>query len=305
VRRGRSEELTGELREIAEICDRLVREMDFRFLYDKRRTALSIGYDLEKDLREPACYDLLASEARIGYFVAIAKGDIPQEAWFQLGRTHTMIRGTCMLLSWTGTMFEYLMPVLWMRHYAGTMTERSVRAVIRAQREDARRKGVPRGISEAACLAKERFGYKAFGLPELALHRVPKSVVVSPYACFLAAALEPAAVVANLRQMEEFGWTGRYGYYESIQYTSGGAEPIRIWMAHHQGMSLLAITNLLFDNQIQQYFHAEPQVMATELLLHERVPDVATAAPRPMMLPGGSRARYCRTVKVAFSHESD
>ncbi len=287
VKRGRTEELTEELRKIAEISDRLVREMDFRFLYNRRRKALSVGYDVTRSCRETSCYDLLASESRIAAFVAIAKGDMPQEAWFRLGRTHTMFRGGCVLLSWTGTMFEYLMPVLWMRHYPGTITERSVRAAIRAQRDYARRKGVPWGISESACLgaSSDRFGYRPFGIPELALKRVSDSVVVSPYSSFLAASLEPAAVMANLRQMEDFGWTGRYGYYEAIEYTRTGAEPVRAWMAHHQGMSLLAIANLLFDNQMQQYFHSEPQVLATELLLHERVPSVDVADREPLAFP--------------------
>ena len=287
VKRGRTDELADGLRAIAEICDRLVRDMDFRFLHDKRRKALSIGYDITKSRREPSCYDLLASEARIANFVAIAKGDIPQEAWFRLGRTHAPTRGGSVLLSWTGTMFEYLMPVLWMRHYPGTMTERSVRLVVRAQRDFARRKGVPWGISESACLGTpgDHFGYKAFGIPELAIKRLPDSIVLSPYSSFLAASLDPAAVVANLRQMDDFGWTGRYGFYEAIEYTTRGAEPIRTWMAHHQGMSLLAIVNLLFDNQMQQYFHSEPQVLATELLLHERVSDVTVADSDALAIP--------------------
>jgi cyclic beta-1,2-glucan synthetase len=287
VKRGRTDELSQELRTIADICDRLVREMDFRFLYDKRRKALSIGYDVAKGRRELACYDLLASEARIAIFVGIAKGDVPQEVWFRLGRTHTLSRGGYALLSWTGTMFEYLMPVLWMRHYAGTITERSVRAVIRAQRDYGRRKGVPWGISESACLgaAADRFGYGPFGIPDLALKRIPDSVVVSPYSSFLAVSLDPAAVLANLRQMEDFGWTGRYGYYEAIEYTRTGAKPVRAWMAHHVGMSLLAITNLLFDNQMQQYFHSEPQVLATELLLHERAPYVTVSDQDTLTLP--------------------
>ena len=287
VKRGRTQELADQLRAIAETCDRLVCDMDFSFLYDRRRMALSVGYDVAKISKEAACYDLLASEARIAGFVAIAKGDIPQEAWFRLGRAHTLLRGGYILLSWTGTMFEYLMPVLWMRHYAGTMTERSARAAIRVQRDYARRKGVPWGISESACLGAppDRFGYKPFGIPELALKRIPDSVVVSPYSSFLAVSLDPAATLANLRQMEDFGWTGRYGYYEAIEYTRAGAEPVRTWMAHHQGMSLLAIANLLFDNQMQQYFHSEPHVLATELLLHERVPAVTFADSDGLELP--------------------
>jgi hypothetical protein len=192
-----------------------------------------------------------------------------------------LTRGERVLLSWTGTMFEYLMPVLWMRNYAGTITEQSIRGVVRVQRDYARRKGVPWGISESACLGKgdEDYGYAAFGVPELAMWRAADQLVITPYASFLALSVDPGATLDNLRQMEHFGWTGRYGFFEAIEYTTSGAEPIRSWMAHHQGMALLAIVNLLHDNPMQQYFHAEPQVMATELLLHERLPSTAVAEP--------------------------
>ena len=268
-------ELGAELAEIAGICDRLVREMDFRFLYHRRRKALSIGYDLAAARNEPGCYDLLASESRLSTFIAIAKGDIPQEAWFHLGRGHTMFRGECILLSWTGTMFEYLMPALWMRHYPGTIMERSLSAVVRGQRDYARGKGIPWGISESAWCGEGggSYGYAPFGIPGLALQRRDvDALVVAPYATFLALAVDPAAALKNLRRMEEYGWSGRYGLYEAADYTHAGAELVRSWMAHHQGMSLLAICNLLFDNPMQGYFHAEPHVLATELLLHERLP---------------------------------
>jgi hypothetical protein len=167
-----------------------------------------------------------------------------------------------------------------MRHFPDTITEQSARAVVRAQREYARRKGVPWGISEAACRGREQceYGYAAFGIPELAMKRMDSgALVVSPYSTFLALAVDPHAAIDNLRRMEEFGWVGRYGFYEAADYSEGGAEVIRSWMAHHQGMSLLAACNLLFDNPFQRYFHSEPQVMATELLLHERVPSAAAA----------------------------
>ncbi|MBV9504704.1 MAG: hypothetical protein JO323_06825 [Acidobacteriia bacterium] len=281
ARRGVTKEMAEELRGIANVCDQLVREMDFGFLYDRRKSALSIGFDLGKNRREAACYDLLASEARIAYFVGIAKGDVPQRAWLRLGRTHTLARGERILLSWTGTMFEYLMPALWMRHYDGTITEQSIRVAVRAQRDYGRRKGVPWGISESACLGTKEgdYGYAPFGIPDLAMWRAAENLVISPYSSFLALAVDPSAVAENLRQMEEFGWTGRYGFFEAIEYTRGGAEPIRSWMAHHQGMSLLAIVNLLHSSPLQQYFHSEPQVMATELLLHERLPSTAVAEP--------------------------
>ena len=184
------------------------------------------------------------------------------------------------LISWTGTMFEYLMPALWMRHHPGTITEQSMRAAVQIQREYGRRKGVPWGISESACAGEEgcEYGYSAFGVPELAMKRVDaRSLVISPYATFLALAVDPAAAMKNLRSMEELGWSGRYGFYEAADYSRAGAKLVRSWMAHHQGMSLLAACNLLFDNPIQRCFHAEPQVLATELLLHERVPNTVIA----------------------------
>ncbi|MGA7412935.1 MAG: glucoamylase family protein, partial [Bryobacteraceae bacterium] len=288
VKRGVTKELATQLREIADICDRLVNEMDFSFLYQSRKRALSVGYDVPAGRLESACYDLLASEARMACFVAIAKGDIPQESWFRLGRAYTLFRGERILLSWTGTMFEYLMPALWMRHYPDTIADQSMKAVLRAQREYARRKGVPWGISESACLGEPGADhcYSPFGIPDVAMKAMDRgALVVSPYSSFLATMVDPAAAVKNLRQMQEYGWSGRYGFYESIDYSRAGGEVIRIWMAHHQGMSLLAIANLLFGNPFQKYFHAEPHVLATELLLHERVPDVPITMPERDLLP--------------------
>jgi cyclic beta-1,2-glucan synthetase len=288
VKRGVTRELAAELRAIADLCHRLVREMDFRFLYQPRKKTLSVGYDVTAGKLEPATYNLLASEARMASFVAIAKGDIPQESWFRLGRTHTLFRGEPVLLSWSGTMFEYLMPALWMRHHPDTIVDRSMRTAVYTQREYGKRHGVPWGISESAFLSGPNgaYGYRAFGIPELALRRKDaRNLVISPYSTFLAAAVDPAAAVENLRQMQEYGWLGRYGFYEAIGYSRTGAEAVRMWMAHHQGMSLLAIVNLLFDNPLRQYFHAEPQVLATELLLHERVPAGALADLEHVELP--------------------
>ena len=274
TKRGLTPELAIELSNIAALCGQLVSEMDFRFLYEPRRRALSVGFDQDAGRIAASYYDLLASEARIATFVAVAKGDIPQEAWLHLGRAHTSFEGDAVLLSWTGTMFEYLMPWLWMRHYSGTITHHSLRAALRAQREYARHKGVPWGISESACLESDgSYGYGPFGIPQLALKRIDaRKLVISPYSSFLAAGVDPEAAVQNLKSMEEFGWAGRYGFYEAIDYTRAGGAPVRSWMAHHQGMSLLAICNLLCDQPLQRYFHAEPYVMATELLLHERMP---------------------------------
>jgi cyclic beta-1,2-glucan synthetase len=288
VKRGVTKELAAELRAIADLCHRLVNEMDFRFLYQRRKKTLSVGYDVTAGKLEPASYNLLASEARMATFVSIAKGDISQESWFRLGRTHTQFRGEPVLLSWSGTMFEYLMPALWMRHYPDTIVDRSMKTAVSTQRDYGKRHGVPWGVSESAFPSGPDgvYGYKAFGIPELALRRKDsRNLVISPYSTFLAAAVDPAAAVQNLRQMREYGWLGRYGFYEAIGYTRTGAEAVRMWMAHHQGMSLLAIVNLLFDNPLRQYFHAEPQVLATELLLHERVPPGALADLEHVELP--------------------
>ncbi|MFN7995245.1 MAG: glucoamylase family protein [Bryobacteraceae bacterium] len=274
AKRSLTPQISTDLTDIAAVCDRLVRDTDFGFLYDTRRKVLSVGFDVTAGRVTPSYYDLLASESRVATFIAIAKGDIPQEAWFHLGRGHRLFEGERILLSWTGTMFEYLMPVIWMRHYPGTITHNSVRGAVKAQREYARHKGIPWGISESAYLQPDgSYGYAPFGIPELSLKRPEgDTLVVSPYSSFLAATVDPASSLKNLRQIEQYGWTGRYGFYEAVDYTHSGGQPIRSWMAHHQGMSLAAICNVLFDQPLQRYFHAEPHVMATELLLHERIP---------------------------------
>jgi hypothetical protein len=171
-------------------------------------------------------------------------------------------------------MFEYLMPMLWIRAYPDTLLGETAKAAVRVQREYARRQGTPWGISESA--AGRRAGgqheYAPFGIPALALKPAnPKGLVISPYSTFLAASVDTPSTLSNLMRMREFEWAGRYGFYEAIDYSEGGASPLRLWMAHHQGMSLLALANLLCDNPMQQYFHREPQVLATERLLHERL----------------------------------
>ena len=287
--------MVTSLKKIAEVCETLVAAMDFSFLYQARKKVMSVGYDLREQRLEASSYDLLASEARIAVFVAIAKGDVPQEAWFHLGRGHTLFRGEAVLMSWTGTMFEYLMPTLWMRHYSDTITEQSNKAVVRVQREYARRKGVPWGISESACRRRRRLRSRLCRLrcsrpgDEERRRRVP---------CYFAVfdvtrprESIPHEAIQNLRRMEEFGWSGRYGFYEAVDYSRSGGEVIRTWMAHHQGMALLAACNLLFNSPIQQYFHSEPQVMATELLLHERVPSsVVVEAEEGPLVPQAAAA---------------
>jgi cyclic beta-1,2-glucan synthetase len=284
ARTGIGERVCADLREIAAICSRMVDDMDFRFLYQSRKRVLSVGFDVAAERLSPASYDLLASESRIASFIAIAKGDIPQEAWFHLGRAHTLLDGRRVLLSWTGTMFEYLMPALWMHQYPGTITEQSVNAAVLVQRKYARRRRVPWGISESGCLSEAGadYGYAPFGVPALALKDAGSDrLVISPYSSFLVLGVHPRAAVQNLRRMQTLGWTGRYGFYEAAEYSSGKAELVRSWMAHHHGMSLLAACNALHGEPFRRYFHAEPAVMATDLLLHERVPRTVLPEPQP------------------------
>jgi hypothetical protein len=247
--------------------------MQYGFLLVKSRKLLSIGYDGVTGELYGACYDLLASEARMAFFLAVAKGDIPQESWFRLDRSHVLVKGRPCLLSWTGTMFEYMMPALWMRPYLNTLITRSLESAVRIQRDHVR--NIPWGISESGFAKLDdsgRYGYQAWGIPQVALkYGAEDGPVISPYSSFLALPLLRDDAVANLRRMASMGWVGEYGYYEAADYTHG-KEPqmVRSWMAHHQGMSLLALTNLLRDGAFQRWFHATPIVRATELLLHEK-----------------------------------
>ena len=276
-----SANLIQQLQALAADAAREVSEMDFSFLWNPRRKLLSIGFESEKSELHSACYDLLASEARIAVFVGIAKDDVPQETWFRLGRTHVSDRGQPVLLSWTGTMFEYLMPALWMHTYHGTLLDRSRHAAIRSQQEYATAKRVPWGISESAFATRDaagNYGYHAFGIPQLAIHRDElDALVISPYSTFLALNTDPAACLRNLRIMSGHGWLGAYGFYEAADYSRSQGklwhhsfELVRCWMAHHQGMSLLSLANFLADGAVQEWFHSHPCVLSTELLLHEK-----------------------------------
>ena len=279
--RSRALDLIRDLKQVASTAGTFADNMDFRFLLDPRRKLLSLGFDVETGKLASACYDLLASEARIAVFSAIAKEDIPQDVWFQLGRSHTREHGLPILLSWTGTMFEYLMPVLWMRTYPNTLLDNSRTAAVRLQQIYATEKGVPWGISESAYAKRDEAGnyqYQAFGLPRISLRTgEPESLVISPYSTFLALHVDSAAALRNLRRMAGDGWVGPYGFYESSDYSSAGRhtwrrrhELVRCWMVHHQGMSLLAMANFLHDGVVQRWFHNERRVQATELLLHEK-----------------------------------
>ena len=268
--------LVEQLRSLVAQCEELIRNMDFAFLLDRRRKILSIGYDAEAGKVHAACYDLLASEARIADFIAVAKGEIPQESWFLLSRSHVVAYGRPVLISWTGTMFEYLMPSLWMRSYPDTLLERTKEAAVLAQQEYAASHHVPWGISECAFAKVEEqgvYGYRAFGIPQLALQQDEDRLVVAPYATMLALAIDPAAAIRNLRWMNKRGWFGKFAFYEAADFTPDVRPSrrqryalVRSWMVHHHGMSLLAIANFLKSEVVQQWFRRDPRVQATELV---------------------------------------
>jgi hypothetical protein len=273
--------LTRDLRTVAAEAERWVADMDFSFLLEPRRKLLSVGYDLSTKTLDPACYDLLASEARIATFIAIGKCDVPQETWFRLGRAHVPVRGgSPTLVSWAGTMFEYLMPAIWMRSQSGTLLQNTMLGAVRAQKAYAAAKEIPWGISESGYSEQDDAGiyqYAAIGVPELALRgRSRERLVIAPYATAMALGIDPAAALSNLRRMADLGWLHTYGFYEAADFgVSDGPHAVdpslvKEWMAHHQGMVLLSIGNLLQDNIMQQWFHGDARVRATELLLHER-----------------------------------
>ncbi|MBZ5630212.1 MAG: glycosyl transferase [Acidobacteriia bacterium] len=272
--------LIRDLQQTAALAGQLANDMDFRLLFNRWRKLLSVGFDVDSQQLHPACYDLLASEARLAVFVGIAKEDIPQETWFRLGRAHALNDGRPVLLSWTGTTFEYLMPSLWMRTYPNTLLERSQAGAVRSQQAYAARKRIPWGISESAYASRDAVGhyqYRAFGVPPLALHKDEMdALVISPYSSLLALPVDTGASMRNLRRITQEGWLGMYGFYEAADYTAlrssrrHSCELVRCWMAHHQGMSMLGIANLLHDNVVQRWFHDSPRVQATELLLQEK-----------------------------------
>ena len=268
-------DLSTRLRAIARQAERLADDTEFTFLISPARRILSIGYDVRKQRVHEACYDMLASEARTATFLAIARGDLGHQSWFRLGRDFTHAFGNHVLMSWTGTMFEYLMPALWMRNYPNTLISDTLAGAVRVQQAFGRSLGIPWGISESGSARRNdvgHYGYHAYGVPHLALsYEATAGPVVAPYSSFLALGVDAPEAIRNLRRMAAADWVGAYGFYESVDYTTGTnfGEVVREWMAHHQGMSLLAILNCLCDNATQHWFHANPLVQSAELLLHE------------------------------------
>ena len=256
--------------------------MDFEFLYDTACGLLAIGYDVGERRRDPSCYDLLASEARLASFLLIAQGQVPQKHWFSLGRLLTSHGSDVSLISWSGSMFEYLMPQLIMPSYPNTLLEQTCKAAVSRQIEYGRQREVPWGISESCYNATDMhqvYQYRAFGVPGLGFKRgLGDDLVIAPYASALALTVMPREACRNLQTLADRGFMGDYGFYEAIDYTPSRVprgKPhaiVRAFMAHHQGMSLLAYAHVLLDQPMQRRFMSDPLARATELLLQERVP---------------------------------
>jgi len=289
--------------DLADLCLQFS-AMDFRFLFQPERKLLTIGFNVAERRCDNSYYDLLASESRLTSFLAISHGQLPPEHWFALGRIIGMVDGHPALLSWSGSMFEYLMPVLLMPSYRGTLLEASCRAAVRRQIRYAERQGVPWGISESCYNltdASLAYQYRAFGVPGLGLERGQgANLVIAPYASALAAMVVPRESCANLDRLEQLGYLTSYGFYDAIDYTPQRRlaphepAPCRSVMAHHSGMTLLALENVLLEGRMQRRLLADPLCRAHELLLQERVPqgmrpvDPTTLDTRPASLASGS-----------------
>jgi cellobiose phosphorylase len=270
-----------ELESLATQCDALA-SMDFTFLFDPARDLFSIGFNVTERRCDTSFYDLLASEARLCSYVAIALGQVPQDHWFSMGRLLVEVRGGPILISWSGSMFEYLMPLLVMPDYENTLLDRTCKAAVQQQIAYGRLRGVPWGVSESGYNRTDvqlNYQYRAFGVPGLGLKRgLAEDLVIAPYATALALMITPRAACENLQRMAGEGREGAYGFYEAVDYTPSRLPPdeksatIRSFMAHHQGMSLLSLVNVLQDYPMQRRFMACPLLKAADLLLQERVP---------------------------------
>jgi cyclic beta-1,2-glucan synthetase len=283
--------LKGRLKTIAGLAREMALAMDFAFLLDPERRLLSIGYSSSDNRLDSSCYDLLASEARLASLIAIAKGDVPTRHWFRLGRTATPLGSGSALISWSGSMFEYLMPSLVMRAPVGSLLEQTNRLVVGRQESYGRSLCTPWGISESAYNARDiefTYQYSNFGVPGLGLKRgLSEDVVIAPYATGLATMVDPQGARQNFARLAEMGAEGRYGFYEALDFTPSRLPDeetvaiVRCFMAHHQGMTIVAIANALQDGRMRARFHREPMIQASELLLQERMPrDVTVMHPR-------------------------
>lgn len=269
-------------KKIQNILNDMALSMDFKPLFDKQKKLFAIGYNVSEQKLDKSYYDLLASEARQTSLLAIAKGDIPEAHWFKMSRPLTRINGKRSLVSWSGTMFEFLMPLLIFKNYTGTLLDETYKSVVSIQRSYAQKAKIPWGISESGFFSFDihtNYQYKAFGVPGLGLKRgLSKDMVISPYSSFMALLVDYKNSLENLRLMKRKGFEGLYGLYEAIDFTPERVpykqqfSLVKSYMSHHQGMSLIALDNVLFNNIMQKRFHTEPIIKTVELLLQEQVP---------------------------------
>ncbi len=291
----RAKERIETINAIASQIHELAR-MDFRFLYDATRHLFAIGYNVDKGQRDASYYDLLASEARLPCFIAIAQGQVRQESWFALGRMLTSGGDRPILLSWSGSMFEYLMPLLVMPSYENTLLDETCLAAVERQIAYGRQLGVPWGMSESCYNTVDsnlNYQYRAFGVPGLGLKRgLAEDVVIAPYASALALMVAPDAACLNLQRLAAEGLAGQFGLFEAIDYTPARlprgqtSAVVRSFMAHHQAMSVLAFAHLLLDRPMQKRFESDPLFQATLLLLQERIPNAVTYFPHVTRIMG-------------------
>ncbi|MFD0739901.1 GH36-type glycosyl hydrolase domain-containing protein [Lysobacter koreensis] len=293
----RAQARIAELERLAHVASQCAQHQ-YGFLYDSARHLLAIGYNVDEQRRDPGYYDLLASEARLCSFVTIAQGQLPQETWFALGRLLTEIDGDATLLSWSGSMFEYLMPQLVMPSFEGTLLDQTARNCVDRQIEYGRQRDVPWGISESGYNlvdTRMNYQYRAFGVPGLGLKRgLAQDLVIAPYASMMALMVAPEAACENLQRLTAEGFAGRFGLFEAIDYTAArlprgqSHAVIRSFMVHHQGMGLLSLAYLLCDQPMQKRFVADPEFQATLLLLQERIPRTGVFHPHAAEVAGAS-----------------
>jgi cyclic beta-1,2-glucan synthetase len=277
-----STELKSRLLETARQCREMAYGMDFSFLVNRERKLLSIGYSVGEERLDEPCYDLLASEAALAYFFAIAKGDLDVELWQKLGRPVTSVHRSACLVSWSGSMFEYLMPHIVLNAPQQTLTHQSYALIVWKQENYGQQHGIPWGISESAFAARDvhqTYQYSNFGIPGLGLKRgLGGSLVIAPYATALAAMVNAGGAARNYAQIAAYGGRGNFGYYEAIDFTAERLpagqkfEVVRAYFAHHQGMTITSVHNAISDGELRSYFHTENAVRAAELLLQERAP---------------------------------
>lgn len=282
VNKNNVKETINDVNDLIYRLNSLIEITDFTPLYDERRHLFSIGYSVEDEKLTNSFYDMLASEARLASYIAVARREVPKKHWFKLGRALSLVDGYRGLVSWAGTMFEYMMPVLVMKNYYNTLLDETYATVIWTQKRYGQKRGVPWGTSESGFYAFDRllnYQYKAFGVPDIGLKRgLIKDMVVSPYSTFLALPFEPGEAMENLKILKTEGLEGDYGFYEAIDYTPerilyGDKKAIvKSYMAHHQGMTFISLSNYLHENIMQKRFHLNPVMEAAETLLQEKIP---------------------------------